>query len=114
MRLLDFKPLWLNVDGKRVGFVFLCPHCQRCRLSCFGVAMPRISGDDPHESQCALFAQALGSAYEYDTVPCKPGFAWTFNPPIDVANFETLTITPSLDASHSGHWHGHITNGEIV
>ncbi len=27
--------------------------------------------------------------------------------------FETMTITPSIDASASGHWHGFITNGEI-
>lgn len=27
--------------------------------------------------------------------------------------FETLTLTPSIDVSHRGHWHGHITNGEI-
>jgi len=24
-----------------------------------------------------------------------------------------LTVTPSIDASASGHWHGRITNGEI-
>lgn len=27
-------------------------------------------------------------------------------------DFETLTLTPSIDASASGHWHGFITNGE--
>jgi hypothetical protein len=26
--------------------------------------------------------------------------------------FETLTLTPSIDASAVGHWHGHITNGD--
>lgn len=27
--------------------------------------------------------------------------------------FETLSLAPSVDASRSGHWHGHITAGEI-
>ena len=27
--------------------------------------------------------------------------------------FDTLTLSPSIDASASGHWHGFITNGEI-
>ena len=28
-------------------------------------------------------------------------------------NFATMTITPSIDASASGNWHGFIVNGEI-
>lgn len=28
--------------------------------------------------------------------------------------FETLTLTPSIDASAHGHWHGFITNGEVT
>jgi hypothetical protein len=27
--------------------------------------------------------------------------------------WETMTLTPSIDASQHGHWHGFITNGEI-
>jgi hypothetical protein len=27
--------------------------------------------------------------------------------------FDTLTLTPSIDASAHGHWHGFIQNGEI-
>lgn len=27
--------------------------------------------------------------------------------------FDTLTLTPSIDASDHGHWHGSIQNGEI-
>jgi hypothetical protein len=27
--------------------------------------------------------------------------------------FETLSLSPSIDASKHGHWHGHISNGEI-
>lgn len=28
--------------------------------------------------------------------------------------FETLTLTPSIDASEHGHWHGFIRNGEVT
>lgn len=27
--------------------------------------------------------------------------------------FETVTLSPSIDASGHGHWHGHIRNGQI-
>lgn len=29
-------------------------------------------------------------------------------------SFETLTITPSIDCSSSGFWHGNIVNGEML
>lgn len=29
-------------------------------------------------------------------------------------SFETLTLTPSLDFSAAGEWHGHITAGEVT
>lgn len=29
-------------------------------------------------------------------------------------SFDDLTLTPSVDASKHGHWHGHITNGEVT
>lgn len=31
----------------------------------------------------------------------------------DCPHCRTLTLTPSVDASKHGHWHGFITNGEI-
>lgn len=30
------------------------------------------------------------------------------------ATFDDLTLSPSIDASNVGHWHGHITNGAIT
>jgi hypothetical protein len=27
--------------------------------------------------------------------------------------FDTLTLSPSIDCSAFGHWHGHVTNGEV-
>jgi hypothetical protein len=29
------------------------------------------------------------------------------------ASFSDVTLTPSVDASQAGHWHGFITDGEI-
>ena len=96
MRLVDLNPLWLN----RHLFVFWCPHCHKTLLSCKNAVMSRWE-------QCDLFAARFGYA---SVVPCKPEFAWVF---ADGARFETIDVTPSLDASASGHWHGHITAGEI-
>lgn len=42
-------------------------------------------------------------------VLCKNDTAWTMSS----TDFETLTVTPSIDAEAAGHWHGHITAGEI-
>ncbi|MGH9524207.1 MAG: DUF6527 family protein [Terriglobales bacterium] len=43
-------------------------------------------------------------------MPTKDGFAWT----IDSRDFASMTVQPSIDASASGHWHGHIKNGDIT
>jgi hypothetical protein len=42
-------------------------------------------------------------------VPCKPNMVWNF---VSKQDFGSISVTPSLDASSSGHWHGMITNGE--
>lgn len=47
-------------------------------------------------------------------VPCNPATTWSATPAIEEATFENISFMPSLDASNSGHWHGHITNGGIV
>lgn len=109
MRLSSLDPHWLDKDGTRMGIVFKCPCCQTVYLSCFCIPTEHIAGDDYHDSQYGLFKTVLPDPLPV-VVPCRRGFAWTFNP--SDATFETLTITPSLDASASGHWHGFITNGE--
>jgi hypothetical protein len=106
MRLLDLDPRWLTKDGKRVGFIFKSPHDSRYFQSCFAVAMPK-------KQQFRLFEALLGEDNEYMVQPCKPEFAWTIAGGIDAATFETMTVTPSLDGSAGGLWHGFITNGEI-
>jgi hypothetical protein len=123
VKLTELEPRWLEIDGRRVGIMLLCPHCvaeKRAKptpLSCFFIPTEHISGDDYHDSQYGLFAHLLptfGEAYAgqepNDVVPCRRGFAWQ-----RVGDdFASMSITPSLDASASGHWHGFITNGNAT
>lgn len=98
MRLLDLDPHWycVETDGPRVGLTFLCPHCQQERL---GVAFHQ-SG---HEAM---------DAYIRAHFPDNPDkYIWTLTSGED---FSTLTLTPSVDCSKSGHWHGFITDGNIT
>jgi hypothetical protein len=97
MRLTELEPRWIS-DTR---FVFKCPHCRDLWLSCQTVPTPM--GVQCDENEAALGDDAL-------YCPCKPESTWQVNG----RDFETMSVTPSLDASAAGHWHGHITNGEIV
>lgn len=99
MRLTDLSPRWLNANV----FVFKCPHCQKALLSCKNVIL---SSRELYD----LFEATIGDYWNLMVVPCREGFAWTFSG----TDFATLTVTPSIDASGSGHWHGNITNGEAL
>ena len=99
MRLIDLNPRWyvLEQGGPRVGFTFLCPHCESERL---GVAIH-------HQGR-----EAMDDVYIHAHHPGNPNeHIWSL---IGIDEFEHLTLTPSIDASTSGHWHGFITNGEIT
>ncbi|MFI5296538.1 MAG: DUF6527 family protein [Polyangiales bacterium] len=100
MRLTDLSPRWVGVSDptprRRLGVTFDCPHCRTTRLGVF-------------------FANPLDGGERYVDPPPTNGA-----PPIARKHwqrtgetFETLTLTPSIDASADGHWHGHITNGEV-
>jgi hypothetical protein len=83
----------------------LCPHCQQVWLSVKNSMM------SIHE-QIDLFEKVMGDWKEAKNivVPDKQDVAWV----ISGRDFETMTVTPSLDASASGHWHGFITAGNII
>lgn len=123
MRLVDLEPRWLHIDGRRIGILFLCPHCIAAKqpkptpISCFFIPTEHIAGDDYHDSQYGLFEHLLptfGAAYAShdasDVVACRRGFAWQHVGD----DFASMSITPSLDASASGHWHGFVTNGDVT
>jgi hypothetical protein len=90
--------------GHRIGFTFLSPIGKQgnthWRQSCFAVAT---SSDEQFD--------LLGEA---PVQHCNPACAWVIVGGIENANFETMTVTPSLDGSAGGLWHGFITNGEIA
>jgi hypothetical protein len=105
MKLLDLDPQWLLVDGRRVGFTFVSPTDRRYRQSCF-VDPPNVN------DQVDLFDQQLGETVVVQ--PCNPSDHWAIVGGIEAADFATMTVTPSLDGSPGGLWHGHIKRGEIV
>ena len=98
MKLIDLQPRWLSPDV----FIFKSPVGHGDWLSCKRSPLPR-----QHEFFYRMCPDLVGQSI----VGTKADFCWNFQPG---APFETLTVTPSIDASASGNWHGFITNGEIV
>src|ERR1044072_628178 len=106
MRLTELDPRWLLKGGQRVGFVFRNPvrgH-KGWWVSCF-------FAPTPEDEQEKLIEEVLGADAIYQQ--CNPAHGWSIvgDKPTP-ANFETISITPSLDGGPNM-WHGHITNGEI-
>lgn len=95
MKLTDLHPKFFVFEegGPRVGLTFYCPHCLDARL---GVVFH-------HEGH-----QAIEDDYIHAKSPATQHI-WTESGD----DFEHLTLSPSVDASASGHWHGFITNGEV-
>lgn len=103
MRLTELDPRWFTfahaADGVdfRFGLTFLCPHCKQQRIG--------VQFDPPIDPQGWI----------------TRGIIWPKSTKIwhrEGDTFETLSLTPSIDASgveiqFVGHWHGFITNGEI-
>ena len=113
MRLTELDPRWLEKNGVRVGFLFRCPlepsNPNRLQAVFFRPTPPL------HE-QGVLIAAALDLLEESDhfVQRCNPAANWDCSPPAAEATFENISITPSVDGSAGGNWHGWITNGEIV
>lgn len=100
MRLVDLSPRWIHADI----FAFLCPHCWQTLLTCKRVVMSR-------REQRELCERLFGEDdWNELVILSEVQCAWT----MAGDSFDTMTVTPSLNAEKSGHWHGHITNGEIV
>jgi hypothetical protein len=126
MRLVDLDPHGLLLEGRRVGFIFRSPLPGKHEWwqTCFVEKFYTFKGRD------GTYSQAGGHAGGPDSQsgiirancpaafgkwqPCNPDHQWAVAGGIEQAAFETLTVTPSLDGSAAGLWHGFITNGEIV
>ena len=93
IRLTDMEPAWLTTgDGRHgMGVTFNCPHC------------------DGNQSIGVFFANPIdGGPPAPPDVDPSPRWQRTGD------TFDTLTITPSIDVSRSGHWHGFVTNGNLT
>lgn len=101
MRLTELSPSWLtgkvgDEDGGKRGYIgisFVCPHCL---------------GNERPRRLAVLFDP-----------PIDDGCSWLCVPLSDLRwertgeTFDDLTLSPSIDTSASGHWHGFITNGDV-
>lgn len=97
MKLTDLEPQWITPDL----FIFRNPTGGNDWLSCKRVPMT-------HKEQCEKLWEKP-ECKGRTIVSTVADMAWKF----DGNDFSTLTVTPSIDASRSGNWHGFITNGEI-
>lgn len=99
MKLTDLSPRWLTPDT----FIFQNPTGGTDWLSCTRVGLTFME-------QQKLFYKDNPDLVGRSVVGMTRGYAWTFAG----SDFATLTVTPSLDFSASGNWHGFITNGEVA
>jgi hypothetical protein len=99
VKLTELEPRWLSPDV----FSFKCPHCQKTTLLCKRILLS-------FNEQVTLVNPAPEDPEDWPIcfVPMKAEACWSI-----VGDFASMTVTPSIDASASGHWHGHITDGEI-
>lgn len=108
MRLVDLEPRWVAEfsapDDTKQGVSFLCPHCRARRLAIF-FDLP-ICGAPP-----ANLKQVHRDVHENDYLADHHIGRVLWHREGD--SFETLTLTPSIDASAWGCWHGFITKGEV-
>lgn len=103
MKLTELKPKWVGINGVehgettniRFGLSFLCPCCREKRVAVF--FKPSIDpGNWAWKVQWRL--------------PEPTNRFWDRTG----ETFETITLTPSVGFDGSGHWHGHITSGEVT
>lgn len=98
MRLIDLNPEWITPDM----FVFKSPSGKGDLLTCKRVVMTF------KEQYDVIYHE--GSKYiGIPVVQTVPDMAWSF----EGNDFNTITVSPSIDASASGNWHGFIINGDI-
>lgn len=127
MLLADLAPQWWAEPGRHgQGVVFLCPHCRDGYL-CVPFANPLDGGAPwdvgteqrrPISRLWELLYGDLEVSAEKGTLRAgavlpvgawcvPPGCLWTRRG----ETFETLTLSPSVDASRAGHWHGFVSGG---
>lgn len=123
MKLIDLEPKWsVTEDGRHgMGITFWCPHCVnpdrtfkdsgggRSSTTDGGTYLGvwfsnPIDGGPQAEPHTSHDRDAIGH-HNSDSTPHWNRFGDTF---------DTLTLSPSIDCSRCGHWHGFIRNGEVT
>jgi hypothetical protein len=100
IRLAELSPEWLPWQGRdKCGIRFRCP-CDECGGA---GAMIVVWFENPVDGGPTVPEMP----YETET-----GLSSRWNRFGET--FETLSLSPSIDASISGHWHGFVTNGKCV
>lgn len=99
MKLTELNPRWyvLHEGGPKSGLTFDCPHCHARRL---GVGFHHVG------------IEAIRDEEPDTHVGARP--SWVITGDQDTHSFENVSLTPSVDASAFGCWHGFITNGEAT
>lgn len=113
MRLTELEPRWVGMNQKDIGregpgcsfgLTFLCPHCREQRIAV--MFKPFIDPDNI----AAVSPWRLPDAPDPNTGEIKAMHWWARSG----ETFEDLTLTPSVDVSHHGHWHGFIQAGNVT
>jgi hypothetical protein len=123
MKLTELDPRWLSFEGSRVGLLFKSPADQEWRQAVFFRTVPLFRCGDCKSSndwtcthsQMGIIKSSCADFEDFDDhiQLARKDFAWGCSPDLQAATFDNLSVTPSIDGSAGGLWHGHITNGEI-
>jgi hypothetical protein len=113
MRLVDLKPRWIQPANWAalappfyIGLSFDCPHCKPVKCP--------TCGHLPEVKRLAvkfwppIDTQGVAKSFQI-AIPDHGGHRRTGG-----ETFDTLTLAPSIGFDEIGHWHGHLTNGEVT
>lgn len=100
MKLTELEPVWIPLGGAsrtHGGFTFKCPCCRKVWLIC------KLIYADLDEQEMVMEGRGVTPP---NFVPAREHEIWNIE-----GDFPDLNVSPSIDASASGHWHGRIENG---
>lgn len=102
VKLSELEPEWLHFGASfGVGIRFLCP-CKKMGLA-------------EHQNQLTvLFLNTLAGAHSVEDNEAIPGNNGGQRWARSGLTFEDLTLSPRIDASHSGCWTGEIIEGVLT
>jgi hypothetical protein len=112
MKLADLRPTWIALAGRDgQGIVFDCPCCvgtPRALRLAVAFANP-LDGREPIGLNPAVLRPVLWPTGTEGAAVVPPGTHWQRTG----ADFDSMTLHPSVDASPAGHWHGWVNCGLV-